>query len=80
MFSKIRLEVETFDLSSVQFSRSVPSDSLQPHGLRAACQASLFITNSRILLKLPEVRSSIYAQVRFFVGYFFYYSFSFRFK
>ena len=37
--------------SSVQFSRSVVSDFLSPHGL-AACQASLSITNSQSLLKL----------------------------
>ena len=39
--------------SSVQFSCSVMSDSLQPHGL----QASLSITNSRSLLKLMSLTS-----------------------
>ena len=38
---------------SVQFSCSVVSDSLQPHG----CQASLSITNSRRLLKLMSIKS-----------------------
>ena len=33
--------------SSVEFSCSVMSDSLWPHGLYVACQASLSITNSR---------------------------------
>ena len=39
---------------SVQFSHSVLSDSLQPHGLQH-CQASLSITNSRSLLKLMSI-------------------------
>ena len=42
--------------SSVQFSCSVMSDSLQPHGLRHA-QASLSITNSQSLLKLLSIES-----------------------
>ena len=33
------------------------SDSLQPHGLHAACQASLSITNSQSLLKLVSIES-----------------------
>ena len=41
--------------SSVQFSHSVMSDSLQPHGLQ--CQAALSITNSRGLLKLTSIKS-----------------------
>ena len=41
-------------VSSVQFSRSVMSDSLQPHGTTAH-QASLSITNSRSLLKLMSI-------------------------
>ena len=41
--------------SSVQFSCSVMSDSLQPHGLQH--QASLSITNSRSLLKLMSIES-----------------------
>ena len=40
-------------VSSVQFSQSVVSNSLQPHGL----QASLSITNSRSLLKLISIES-----------------------
>ena len=40
--------------SSVQFSHSVMSDSLQPHGLQHN-QASLSITNSRSLLKLMSI-------------------------
>ena len=41
--------------SSVQFSCSVVSDSLQPHGLQHARQASLSITNSRSLPKLMSI-------------------------
>ena len=41
-------------ISSVQFGRSVVSDSLRPHGLQ---QASLSITNSRSLLKLTSIES-----------------------
>ena len=41
---------------SVQFSHSVLSDSLQPHGLQH-CQASLSITNSQSLLKLMSIES-----------------------
>ena len=43
------------NLSSVQFSRSVLSDSLQPN--TAACQASLSITNSQSLLKHMSIES-----------------------
>ena len=39
--------------SSVQFSRSVVSDSVTPW--TAACQASLYITNSRSLLKIMSI-------------------------
>ena len=42
-------------LSSVQFSRSVISDSATPW--TAACQASLSITNARSLLKLMPIES-----------------------
>ena len=42
--------------SSAQFSRSVVSDSLWPHG-PAAHQASLSITNSQSLLKLMPIES-----------------------
>ena len=42
--------------SSVQSSRSV-SNSLQPHGLHAAHQGSLSITNSQSLLKLTSIES-----------------------
>ena len=41
---------------SVQFSCSVPSDSLQPHGLQHT-QASVSITNSHSLLKLMSMES-----------------------
>ena len=41
--------------SSVQFSLSVVSDSVNPQ--TAACQASLSITNSRSLLKLMSIES-----------------------
>ena len=43
-------------LSSVQFSRSVVSDSLQPHELQHS-QASLSITNSQSSLKLTSIES-----------------------
>ena len=43
-------------VSSVQFSGSIMSESLQPHG-RAACQVSLSITNSQSLLKLMSIKS-----------------------
>ena len=42
---------------SVQFSHSVMSDSLRPHGLHAARQASLSITNFRSLVKLMSIES-----------------------
>ena len=42
-------------ISSVQFSRSVRSDSVTPWS--AACQASLSITNSWSLLKLMSIES-----------------------
>ena len=41
----------------IQFSRSVVLYSLRPHGLHAAHQASLSITNSRSLLKLMSIES-----------------------
>ena len=40
------------------FSLSVMSDSLRPHELQRACQASLFITNSQSLLKLVSIEST----------------------
>ena len=39
------------------FSRPVVSDSLRPHGLHAACQAFLYFTISRSLLKLMSIES-----------------------
>ena len=45
--------------SSVQFSHSVMSNSWQPHGLHAACQASLSITDSWRLPKLMSIESVI---------------------
>ena len=45
----------TFSWSSVQFSHSVMSDSLQPHGLQHGLQASLPITSSWSLLKLVSI-------------------------
>ena len=44
-------------MSSVQFSHSVVSDSLRPHGLHAAHQASLFITNPWSSLRLLPIES-----------------------
>ena len=47
-------------VGSIQFSHSVVSDSLQPHGQwTAACQASLSITNSQSLLKLMSIKSGM---------------------
>ena len=46
-----------FSFSSVQFSSSVKSDSVRPHGLHAARQASLSTTNSRSLRKLMSIMS-----------------------
>ena len=43
-------------LSSVQFSHSVVSHSLRPHGLKHSCQASLSITNSQSLFKLMSIK------------------------
>ena len=40
-----------------QFRRSVVSDSLRPHGLHAARQATLPITKTRSLLKLMSIES-----------------------
>ena len=42
---------DLFAFSSIQFSHSVMSDSLQPQ----ACRASLSITNSRSSLKLMSI-------------------------
>ena len=47
-----------FTYNSVQFSRSVMSDSLWPHGLQHP-RASLSFTNSRSLLKLMSIASVI---------------------
>ena len=49
--------INTYTIVSFHFSCSVVSSSLQPHGLHAACQTSLFITNSRSLLKLMPIES-----------------------
>ena len=51
----LTLQVE--ESNSVQFSHSVVSDSFRPHGLHAARQASLSITNSLSLLKLMSIES-----------------------
>ena len=49
-----RLVITFLPRSSVQFSCSVVSDSLQPH---EPCQASLSITDSQSLLKLMSIES-----------------------
>ena len=51
----LRFASTRHQFSSVQFSRSVVSDSLQPH----ACQATLSITNSQSLPKLMSIVSVI---------------------
>ena len=48
---------ERSQFSSVQFSHSVVSDSLRPHEMTAARQASLSITNSQSLPKLVFIES-----------------------
>ena len=52
--TKARPLSDPMTVSSVQFSRSVVSDSLRPHEL-AARQASLSITNSRSSLRLTSI-------------------------
>ena len=52
-YAWLRVSVETLKAWSVQFSRSLVSDSLQPHGL----QASLSIINSQSLVKLMSIES-----------------------
>ena len=49
--------ISQFASLSVQFSRSVMSHSLQPHGLHVAHQGSLSITNNWSLLKLISIES-----------------------
>ena len=56
-FKLKKVEKTTRPFSSVQFSCSVMSNSLQPHGLHAAHQASLSITNSWSLLKHMFIES-----------------------
>ena len=48
---------DKYPISSVQFSRSVVSDSLRSHESIAARQASLSITNSQSSLKLMSIES-----------------------
>ena len=79
--------------SSVQFSRSVTSNSLQPHGLQRA-RPPCPVTNSRSLLKLLSIKSvmasnrlilchpllllpSIFANIRVFFFFFFFFIFYF---
>ena len=52
LLRKVKLKEYEVTFSSVQFSHSVVSDSLQPHGLQ--CQGSLSITSS------PKVYSNSY--------------------
>ena len=49
--------MQALTLSSVQFSRSVMSDSLRPHESHAALQASLSISISRSSLRLTSTES-----------------------
>ena len=53
----VRMSIRKLGSFSVQFSHSVISEFLQPHGLTAARQASLSITNSQSLLKLMSIES-----------------------
>ena len=57
MKKKKKIKISLFDTSSVQFSRSVMSDSLRPLGLQHA-KASLSITNSQSMLKLMDTKTS----------------------
>ena len=49
------LDLFSCQIMMTKFSHSFVSDSLWPHGLHAACQASLSITKSRSLLKLMSI-------------------------
>ena len=50
------MNIYKLNFSSVQFSHSVLSDSLPPHG-PGGCQASLSYTNSQSLLRLMSIES-----------------------
>ena len=56
LYSVLRCHWGILHILSVQFSHSVVSDSLWPHGLQHA-RLSLFITNSQSLLKLISIKS-----------------------
>ena len=51
------MSISKWIFSSVQFSHSVVSNSLQPHGLQHARLSSLSLTNSQSLLKLMSIKS-----------------------
>ena len=53
------LHLGNIQTASVQFSRSVMSNSLRPHELIAARQASLSITNSQSSLRLTSIESAM---------------------
>ena len=53
----MKTQVKCYCIRSDQISHSVMSDSLRPHELHAARQASLSITNSRSLPKLMCIES-----------------------
>ena len=55
MQTEMKKKWESDQFSSVQFSRSVVSDSLRPH--ETARQASVSITNSRSSLRLTSIES-----------------------
>ena len=48
---------ESFYIDSVQFSHSVMSSSLRPHGLQLSRLPCLSITSSQSLLKLMSIKS-----------------------
>ena len=54
---KFNLSDKLAYFSSVQFSCSVMSNSLKPHGQKEACQVSLSITKSQSSLKLMSIES-----------------------
>ena len=56
LFAKLLYSIFSLKQSSVQFSHSAVSNSLQPHGQQAR-QASLFNTSSQSLLTLMSIES-----------------------
>ena len=66
LMASLTFRIPLWPFSSVQFSRSVMSDSVTPW--TAACQASLSITNSRCWLKLMSIESVMPSNHLIFCG------------